>query len=247
MNKLEALFHHEPYLRDLVNKEGLTLPWICAQNNHTQGMLLFIKENFDCNEIINSSTVFHKAAECGSLDVLKVLLEYKPDALKLKNRGGDTLLHTACFNDKVEVVQFLLQPHLNVELNVTNKFACSPLHYACEENRIQVVELLLMQPGIDVNVRHKYGDTPLHKACRNNHVKVVSMLIKQKNIDVNIRNKNKQYADDLTEDRNIKRMINKITQTKPRDQDKEWQSTLTFNFIVIHRFNSYVLPMIVDY
>jgi len=177
-------------------------------------MLLFIEEKFDSTEVINSTTVFHQAAECGSLDVLKVLLQYKPDALSLKDRSGNTILHTACLNDQIEVVRFLLHPHMDVELNVTNKFGCSPLHYACQEKRVKVVELLLNQPAIDVNVRHKYGDTPLHKACRNNHVKVVSMLINHKEIDVNIRNKNGQYAEDLTEDRNIKRMINKITQRK---------------------------------
>ena len=55
--KLKALFRNESYLKDLVNKDGYTLPFICAEKNYSDAIQMFIDENIDCNEVIKLSLI----------------------------------------------------------------------------------------------------------------------------------------------------------------------------------------------
>ena len=158
--KLKALFRNESYLKDLVNKDGYTLPFICAQKNYSDAMQMFIDENIDCNEFVHGITIFHKAARCNSLETLKLLLRNKPDALNLQNNQKDTMLHWACDRKHIEVIKFMLGQD-GVDVNIKNKkHGHTPLHLGCLRNSIKTVAMLLGHQSIDISIRNNEKKLP---------------------------------------------------------------------------------------
>jgi len=207
--KLKALVRNEPYLKDWVNEDGYTLPFICAAKDYVDAMELFIGENIDCMAVINSSTMFHLAAEKGSLKTLQLLLHHNSDGLNRINYYGDTCLHLSCFFGFIEVAEFLVG-YDGIDVNIQNVISGdTPLHRSCYKNSIELVSMLLRNNKIDVNIRNKLGKTPLHISCKNNSIKLVLMLLNNQSIDVSIKNNEEKLPDELTTNVNIKRMIKK--------------------------------------
>ena len=83
LEKFKAVIRNDPYLKDLVNKDRYTLPFVCAQKNYSDAMQMFIDEKINCNEVIKYTTIFHEAAKYNSLETLKLMLRHKPDAVNL--------------------------------------------------------------------------------------------------------------------------------------------------------------------
>lgn len=188
--KLHSLFINEPYYKELVDGEGYTLPFICAKRNDANAMKFLIKEGFNILEKIKNMTVFHTAAESGSMDVLKILLKHKPEGLNIIKSQNDqsTPLLVASQNDRTDIVEFLLQQdRVKVNGMVTGSqtdFCKTPLHNACSNNNVKMVSLLPDQ-SIDVNVRDVNKRNALHFACSKNNVQMVSLLLDHEFSDIN--------------------------------------------------------------
>jgi len=157
--KLKALVRNEPYLKDLVNEAGYTLPLLCAEKNYVDAMEMFIGENIDCMEVTMDNTIFHQAAAYGSLETLKLLLDHMPDALNLKNNNMNTCLHLGCACNRIEIVQFLLE-HDKIQVNAQNKHGDTPLHRSCWFKYIKIISVLLKNQSINVSIRNKGGKLP---------------------------------------------------------------------------------------
>ena len=108
---------------------------------------------------------------------------------------GDTPLHCACNNDKVRLVEMLLDhsPRLALVCDTIMDRRYSPLHIACmEKGNNKVVEIILQRilllleaadeysedSPLDMNVRDADGCTPLYYACYYGHDEIVSSLLK---------------------------------------------------------------------
>ena len=88
--------------------------------------------------------------------------------LTKRNHKGETVLHTACIKNNVELLEELLsQP--NVEVNIQDAIGWTPLHEACNHGSLRCVELLLqyvpesidkqdMITCINTNVRERSAD-----------------------------------------------------------------------------------------
>ena len=91
---------------------------------------------------------------------------------------GNTLLHIACENDDLPLVQYLIEKKANV--NAQNYQEQTPLHLACyHANGYQVVRHLI-QNGANIKAKDKEGKTPLHIACINGNKLIVQFLIQNK-------------------------------------------------------------------
>jgi len=76
---------------------------------------------------------------------------------------GDTALHVAAHNGRVDVAELLIAKGAYV--NARRHFGGTPLHCAVWGGRHREVTELLLAKGADVNVEDESGDTPLHYAA----------------------------------------------------------------------------------
>lgn len=119
----------------------------------------------------------HFCCKSGHLMVLHCLLEHNAEA-HLENIYGDTPLHLACYNAKVEVVKQLVALTGPDSLVKENLFGETPLHSACTNGRsLELIKFLLEQPTVNMNCQGKDGHTALHSACYHGHIRVVQFLL----------------------------------------------------------------------
>ncbi|XP_071156052.1 serine/threonine-protein kinase TNNI3K-like [Mytilus edulis] len=119
----------------------------------------------------------HFCCKSGHLMVLHYLLEHQAEAHG-ENIYGDTPLHLACYNAKVEVVKQLVSLTGPDSLVKENLFGETPLHSACTNGRsLELIKFLLEQPVVNINCQGKDGHTALHSACYHGHIRVVQFLL----------------------------------------------------------------------
>ena len=214
-DKLHALFVRLPFYKELVDNKGYTLPFICVAQQNVNAMSFLIKEGFDILENINGTTVFHTAAEIGSVDILSVLSQHKPESINIVNNKKSTPLIVASWQNHTDAVEYLLQQD-GIEINVQNNNGSTALHLACStNNNVKVVSLLLDRNELnEINSNDLQGYNPLHHACQNNNIQIVSMLLDHKSIDVDAACHDKQLGDALATDLSIKRMIKRKRESK---------------------------------
>jgi hypothetical protein len=127
-------------------------------------------------------TLLHSAAEAGTLEYVRLLLEFdaNPNAL---NDGGHTPLERACnasaeakYN-RAEVVCLLLEFGADVNANGGVKRS-TPLHVAARRGSISTAKVLLKY-GADIEARDSVGDTPLRRAINCGKADMAEFLLSQ--------------------------------------------------------------------
>jgi ankyrin repeat protein/L-ascorbate metabolism protein UlaG (beta-lactamase superfamily) len=118
----------------------------------------------------------HDAAAAGDLVKVKGLLEANPGLIESKDNIGQTPLHIACTNQKVEIANFLIDK--GADINARNIYGVPVLNYAINDGDecVPLVQRLL-EEGAEVNVRNSDGGTPLHAVARTDNFKVARLLI----------------------------------------------------------------------
>jgi ankyrin repeat protein len=136
----------------------------------------------DINVLSNSKdTPIHYALRCfkrdngGDIDVLAGLINQKGVNSNVKNRGGSTLLHTACNNINslpLDIFKLLIEI-MGCDVNAQDNYNVTPLHSALvcfDPNKggdITVLTYLLSQKTVNVSIKGKNGHNLLHWACNN--------------------------------------------------------------------------------
>ena len=143
----------EDGLRELIQRHGLT------PNNHVSDYKFFLAAC--CNERVTEG-------------IIRLLLEYFPDAASTADEDGRSPLHRACFNPNVtpNIAQILLDTAPQSVRSVTNNGAM-PLHYLCSNRKLDVVSAMkmlnLLLEKYPEAVRHadNKGFLPIHiAACK---------------------------------------------------------------------------------
>jgi ankyrin repeat protein/serine/threonine protein kinase len=124
----------------------------------------------------NDNTLIHKVvkSKVNEQKIMKILLEYGANP-NLKDVSGQTPLHLAIVDDKIEIVKLLLE--YLVDYNLKDNLGNTPLTLAIKKNRIEIVELLL-QYGADVNLKDDEGRSPLYLAIMDNNIRIVELLLR---------------------------------------------------------------------
>ncbi|XP_038621430.1 SMC5-SMC6 complex localization factor protein 1 isoform X2 [Tachyglossus aculeatus] len=95
---------------------------------------------------------------------------------KKSNLKGETALHRACINNKVEQLILLLSLP-GTDINVKDYAGWTPLHEACNHgSTVCVREILQRCPEVDL-LTQVDGVTPLHDALSNGHVEIGKLLL----------------------------------------------------------------------
>lgn len=133
----------------------------------------------------NLSISLMKASAEGNLTEVKSLLAQGADIefINPDPQEGINALHAACAEDRLDIVQCLIEHHANIEAKVVSDDSAfngmTPLHVACAAGNKDIVKYLIEQ-GADVNVKTESDLTPLDVAYRffgASHPEVVKILL----------------------------------------------------------------------
>jgi ankyrin repeat protein len=104
----------------------------------------------------------HDAVRDGDLAKVKTLLTEHPDLASSKDeKFGQTPLHVAALNDRLDVAKLLVASKADVNAAASN--GSTPLHLAAAKGNKDIAELLLNSKA-DVNAVDHDGWSPLHSA-----------------------------------------------------------------------------------
>ena len=101
-----------------------------------------------------------------------------------QDEKGNTLLHDACKNEDVQLVQLFAR---SMCLNMQNEHGDTPLHIACLNRSVQLCEILL-EACCDINVQNRNGDTPLHLAFSSGDFEIAQLLISDPQVKPGLKN-----------------------------------------------------------
>ena len=184
-------------------EHGCTIFHMSALNQDVR-VLKLILDSFrfeDSRETLHAMKMIHYAVLFGQKETIEFLLESKQKiGLNLEDRDGQgsTVLHMACANRDVEIVDLIFQElvkiNSDIDLNSQNDYGYTPLHFACERRQLEIVKVLLenskeREIDIDFNLVDGYGKNPLHIACMTRQLEIVKLLLdysKDSNINFNV-------------------------------------------------------------
>lgn len=155
----------------------------CINSGNTNLVKLFLDAGIDVNGKLDRYfewTPLHKAAETGTAEILKILLDNNAD-VKARNYGGWTPLHSAAFGNNKGTALLLLDR--GGVLNAGDNDGNTPLHIAAEKNSRDAI-LLLIDRKADINAKNKSGRTPLHIAAFKNNTDA-ALILTEHGADVN--------------------------------------------------------------
>jgi ankyrin repeat protein len=126
-------------------------------------------------------TALYRAAEAGSLDVVKSLLDKAAD-VNHADFLGISPLHVAAKQGHAAVAKLLLERGARVEH--ADKYGSRPIHEAASSGRTDVLAMLIERRA-QLNPRTELGYTPLSWAAMTSHAEAARMLV-AKGADPNI-------------------------------------------------------------
>jgi ankyrin repeat protein len=119
-------------------------------------------------------------------DVIRCLVELGAD-IHQGNRCGETPLHLAVENGKLEMLKYFDERGANFDLQNAN--GCSLLHCAAKETNLEIVEYVAKR-CVNIDAVDSKGETPVMYAAHKGSLSIVKYLIDVKNANAYMRNKN---------------------------------------------------------
>ncbi|XP_068088747.1 NF-kappa-B inhibitor epsilon [Hyperolius riggenbachi] len=163
-----------------LSEEGDTLLHLSIIHNITPLSLSFIslapREVLDIQNDLYQSPL-HLAVYLNQLEVVAALVG-KGVSLDLQDRKGDTALHLACENQRLDCARILLRsPRGPQNLQLQNWKGLSCLHVATMKRNLSLISILL-DNGADINSQEgTSGKTALHLAVEMSDAQLVAHLL----------------------------------------------------------------------
>ncbi|XP_067660904.1 ankyrin repeat domain-containing protein 50-like [Haliotis asinina] len=115
-------------------------------------------------------------------EVVKLLVS-KGANIKLVDRFGINILHSACLVGDVEVVKYVLSQNM-LDINSRVKCGRTAVMLAAGNGNKDLVQLFV-DKGADVSLLDKTGDNILHCACRGGGAEVLKYILSKDMVDIN--------------------------------------------------------------
>ena len=116
-------------------------------------------------------------------------------------------IHYAALYGYLDIFKDLIEKY-KADINLISSDKWSALHLSSYKGYIEIVNMLIQRKEIDCDLCLPKIGTALHCACKKNNFKIVSLLLHK--CDPKIENEDGKLAIDLTNDSNIKKLLNKI-------------------------------------
>ena len=137
-------------------------------------------DNSVTNALCFGSSTIHILSSLGYVDSVKRLLERSGDGFRageLKDPSGNTALHYAVWEGKLDVVRLLLS---HCRPGTRGQSGWTPLHVACQVGHIDIAKLLAATGNVDFTEKDEEGRTCLHFAVYSGNLLLVRWLIEVK-------------------------------------------------------------------
>ncbi|XP_046579349.1 ankyrin repeat and KH domain-containing protein mask-like [Haliotis rubra] len=156
----------------------------CETGNLSAVRLILCQRRVDINCRQSGSTPVMRAARMGHLEVMKLLVN-KGANVSLANTPGNNMLHLACVDGPVEVVQYVL-PLDVVDINSRGWNERTPLMIAGITGTLKIVDVLVSKGG-DVSLVDKDSNNILHLAYESGQENVALYVLSLGVVDINSR------------------------------------------------------------
>ncbi|CAG5020767.1 unnamed protein product [Parnassius apollo] len=174
---------------DCQNEKGETPLFKSITRGHNECVVTMLQEGASIKITLPGDVnVFHVAAENGSLEILKTLLEFNDDitqvminSLTANDRRGYGPIHFAVFNNHVQCVKLLLSKNADVRLRTTSnpEQSSTPLHIAAVKNHVEVAKVILRFDKTTIHEVNSMGWFPLHSASHHGSREVINRLLQE--------------------------------------------------------------------
>ncbi|KAK2142629.1 hypothetical protein LSH36_932g01007 [Paralvinella palmiformis] len=134
-------------------------------------------------------TLLHEAVAIGNHEIVKLLLQSKPE-VNARDKSGQTSLHLACRSGRALIVQLLLDHGADVDAVTMTGRSC--LHVAMWQRHANIAMSLLQHGAIcSINRKDEDGWTPMHWAAKGN-LHSVTRAMTDKGGQVNVKDRRGQ-------------------------------------------------------
>ncbi|CAH1428110.1 unnamed protein product [Lactuca virosa] len=152
LNFVKILVHKKPTLALSLDSQRRTALHLASAEGHVEivrELLNVISPDGWRFQDQDGSTPLHLAVMNEQLEVIKVLIQAKPDLGRELHENGDTILHTCISCNRFEAMKFLSQLWNDEELATqTDRNGNTLLHLAVIQKQIQTVKYLLQKSSI---------------------------------------------------------------------------------------------------
>ena len=156
-----------------IHKTSHVLQDACEQNNDELERLLTQKD------FQGLSVLHYHCAFSNDPRIVQLLIKYSRTIWnKIIAERGETLIHLACYNNQIALLDFLLKLDEN-NYEVTrraDKKGETCLHYACKNGKTTIVKMLQNTVPSLASKRDNSGKKALHIACFNGHLDTAQTL-----------------------------------------------------------------------
>ncbi|WP_375316602.1 ankyrin repeat domain-containing protein [Wolbachia endosymbiont (group A) of Colletes cunicularius] len=209
-NIVELLLRNNAHFNDLENAQKDSLLHYSVQNADWNIVKLFIEDDcrdnyFDKLDDQQRMCCLYHFISVGNLGITKFFIEQlirkeRISSVNVPSNHGETFLHLAAKNDKLDIVQYLVNEK-GADITAINTDKKTPKDLATEKNCTSVVEFLeqaqqeklfnaakqgnldivrsLISQGANVDSRDHNNLTPLHVATYNGHLELVKCLLEK--------------------------------------------------------------------
>ncbi|KAF5181348.1 Ankyrin repeat-containing protein [Thalictrum thalictroides] len=127
------------------------------------------------------TTSLHVAVSGGHVEIVKDILEVRPDLAWKMDSHGCSPLHLACSKGHLEITRELLR--LDSDLSsLQDHEGRTPLHWAAIKGRINILDEIISTSLESVEMVTKMGETVLHLGVKNNQYEAIKYLIETLNV-----------------------------------------------------------------
>ena len=162
-----------------VGKDGMSALGVAMRKGfieHFRALLRYDDIDINAGDSRNADLLLMWACQNGDAKIAEIVMQKVPELnVSAKGFGGDSPLHHAIAQARLDMCQMLLDRHADV--NLVNDHGDTPLIVAAVRNLVDIVELLIAQPGLKINAFSNEGSTALFYAAARGHTATVLALL----------------------------------------------------------------------
>lgn len=137
---------------------------------------------------VDGLTALHYAAQNGSLDIIKYLVEHGADISAQDYEQSRSVIHFAAENGDIECIKYLTEHGANLQDKDAN--GATAFHYAVMANNLEAVKYFVTKK-LDYTAKDNRGWTAMHYAANGGALDVMKYLI-AKGLNINELNNRKR-------------------------------------------------------
>lgn len=170
--------------KDVQTSRGLT-PLHLAIDKNNVGVVKLLLQYKAAVHVLDAAgfSAFHRAARMGNVKIAEMLYAAGANPYMASIGAHLTPLALACYDGKLDMVKFLIDPIINTPINRRDNKGLIALHYACQGGFVDIVELLVARGSDKSAADYIGGATPLLLAIMSGNIKLVELLLSPSDVD----------------------------------------------------------------